>query len=233
MLSFNKIEMKTALIICTYNRPEYLERCLESVMGLKELPTSVIIVDDGSFGIGYTLILFARLMQNIGRNTEVITKNQNKGIKDSLLRGFDAAFDNELINVSGCAPPLAVAKHDLAINLDSDAIVKPNFITRIIELKQRFPDRIISGFNCNNPRNPVLFDGDDYVERRHCNGINMAIDKQQYESIVRPALLKPTGNWDFDSTYDKPFIISKPSVVQHIGMVSSMGHQGADVACDW
>lgn len=212
--------MKTALIICTYNRPDYLESCFESVLALDEKSTDTYVIDDRSTSVGIVRQIksFCIGISGIENDGHSHFKPFNSGVKDSLLIGFDWAFKD------GC---------DLAINIDSDAIVKPNFITRIKDLKQRFPDRIISGFNCNHPRNPILFDGEDYVERRHCNGINMAIDKQQYESIVRPALLKPTGNWDFDSTYDKPFIISKPSIVQHIGMVSSMGHQGADVACDW
>src|SRR5690606_1001068 len=145
-------------------------------------------------------------------------KNKREGIKDSLLKGFDIAFSMGV---------------DIAINLDSDAIVKPDFITRIKDLKSRFPDRIISGFNCDNKRNPVLFDGVDYVERKHCNGINMCIDKTQYERIIKPALLRPVGNWDFDSTNNNNFIITKPSVVQHIGAVSSMNHTGMDIACDF
>lgn len=207
--------MKTALILCTYNRVDYLTECLDSLKKLKELPDLFIVVDDNSNDETRAVL------NNIRIDTMQyhLYKQERKGIKDSLLKGFSIAFDRGA---------------DFAINLDSDAIVKPEFITRLKNLKKRFPDRIVSGFNCNHPVNPVLFSGDDYVERAHCNGINMGIDSVQFENIVKKSLNKPVGNWDFDSTHNKPFIIAKPSVVQHIGMVSSMGHnENPDVSCDY
>lgn len=208
--------MKTALIITTYNRPELLRQCFDSVSNLHPIADYAIIVDDASNS--ETLKLLERF-DGLSWAT-VIAKQQRKGIKDSLLLGFNEAF------IKGA---------DLAINLDADAIVKPDFISRLVDLKKRFPSRIVSGFNCNHPKNPVLFDGKDYVERRHCNGINMCIDKQQYETIVKPALLKPSGNWDYDSSNSMNFIISKPSVVEHLGYNhSTMGHgPHGDVSCDF
>lgn len=123
--------------------------------------------------------------------------------------------------------------NDYCINLDSDTIVKTDFVTRLLDLKKRFPDYIISGFNCNHPQNPVIETHEDYVMRKHANGINLLVDKQQYERIILPAL-SSTGNWDFNSTHDKPFIVAKPSLVQHIGAQdSTMGHTNGDVACDF
>lgn len=203
--------MTTALILTTYNRPHYLRRCLESLSRATP-PTHYIIVDDCS-----TDSETIELINNFPATVKIAMR-QNKGIKNSLQLGFKTAFD---------------LGADLAINLDADAIVKPDFIERLTRLHVSWAGKcIVSGFNCNNPKNPVLFEAHDHVTRQHCNGINMCMNREQYETIVRPALLK-SGNWDYDSTHKQPFAITKPSVVQHIGMRSSMGHVGADVACDF
>lgn len=205
-----------ALIICTYNRPDYLIKTLDSLQLITEEPDYIIVVDDHS-NIPEFDDYFTEMSKT--ENCYYISKKQRLGIKDSLLRGFDFAF-----NVLHC---------DYAINLDSDAIVKEDFITRLVDLKERFPEQIVSGFNCNHPNNGIIIDGDDYVMRKHANGINMCMDKEQYISIIRPSLLKHTGNWDYDSTHDKCFVITKPSVVEHIGAESSMGHIGYDTSCDF
>lgn len=205
---------KTALIITTYNRPELLAKCLDS---LRQCDLSkvdhLIFVDDCSSD--------TRVADLIGdfRHpfVSIAISDKNVGIKQSLLSGYDIAFHS-------C---------DYAINLDPDAIVKPNFINELLHLKEQQPEFIISGFNCNHPANPVISSHDGYVLRKHCNGINMLIDKDQYEAIIKPALLSK-GNWDFNSTHKLPFVISKPSLVQHIGANdSTMGHNKGDVACDF
>lgn len=214
--------MTTALILTTFNRPEYLKRCLESLQQLEELPLYYVIVDDCSTDKETLSILqetnttgspyFIRGIKGL------LNKQENRGIKHSLQMGFAFAFS---------------LKVDLAINLDSDAIVKPDFITRLKDLKARFPGHIVSGFNCNHPKNPILFDGDDYVMRQHANGINMCMNREQYEAHVLPAL-QSQGNWDYSSTHNKPFVISKPSVVSHLGWDNStMGHVNGDRACDF
>lgn len=205
---------KVALILTTFNRPEELRRCLDSLAKAVQ-PDVLIIVDDRS-DIETKVLLFDFNWIPI---QHYINKSINKGIKDSLLLGFEAAFKEEC---------------DLAINLDPDAVVRPNFIPRLVELHERHEgNRIVSGFNCNHPENPITKEYNDFVCRKHANGINFCINQEQYEKIVKPGLLS-AGNWDFDSTHQHDFIITKPSVVQHIAPHNSlMGHANGDVACDF
>lgn len=206
--------INTALIIPIYNRPQYLKRCFESLSAAM-LPQLIILIDDAS-----TDIETIQMVQSFKCEADVIkiTNATNKGVQQNLLKGYDMAF--------------ALGFRYVA-NLDSDAIVKPDFYFKIARLKHDFPHHIASGFNCDNPKNPILENEKDYVLRQHCNGINMLIDADDYKEVVRPALLQK-GNWDFNSTHKLPFIITKPSVVQHIGMESSMGHtEHPDVACDF
>lgn len=228
--------MKVGLIITTYNRPKLLEQCLESVLMARayaftsemQIYLTTYIVDDNS-----TDPETLDIIETFSNSCKVIKKDKNKGIKDSLLIGFDEAFTEEEHQIGDFVKPYKSCYSDYAINLDGDAIVSKTFFTRLIDLKTRFPERIISGFNCNHPKNPVLFDGGDYVERKHANGINMCMNKQDYETIVRPALMKD-GNWDFNSTNKKNFIITKPSVVDHLGWdCSTMNHVNGDRAFDF
>lgn len=56
----------------------------------------------------------------------------------------------------------------------------------------------------------------------------MCFSRTQFDKYISPALLKE-GNWDYNTSIAcqadiMPFAITRPSVVQHIGMISSMGH---------
>lgn len=210
----SSIIMKVALIIPVHNRPEYLQQCLASI-SRTDLPKDLLLILVNDASTDNKAIELFNSFELKGAKIERYHYEKNQGIRNVLLFAFDHCFNNGI---------------DICINLDSDAIVRRDFFTRLLALHG---DSIVSGFNCNNPKNPILKDDKDHVSRQHCNGINMCMNKAQYEKIVRPALLKD-GNWDFNSTNKKPFVITKPSVVQHIGMVSSMGHNiNPDVACDF
>lgn len=214
--------MKTALILSTYNRPEYLQRCVDSLLQLDRLPDIVIVIDDCSTDNKVPVILSdftAKYKGSIERHQT----SKNTGIKGVLKLGYDMAF---------------ALGYDIAINLDADAIVKPNLISRLVELKTRFPKCIVSGFNSLNKksdggyRNPIIREGEDYFFKKHCNGINMCIDRVLYNNVVYGAL-SANGNWDFNCTTEYPVVIAKPSVVEHIGLKSSMGHDKEEPDTAW
>lgn len=203
--------MKIGLVIPIYNRPEYVKRCFDSLRKLTTKPDVIVLVDDASTD-KETIALTTefRKQPNVFR----YTNESNLGVKQTLQFGIEKAFE---------------AKMDIVINLDSDAIVKPDFINRLTEL--HVATRLItSGFN--NPNEPFLPSklGEWNCLKAHANGINMCFNRDQYEQYVKPALLS-TGNWDFNTKAQ--FAITIPSCVQHIGMQSSMGHTGADVAHDF
>ena len=205
--------MKTALIITAFNRPQYLSKTLESLKSV-DYPkdTLVVIVDDSSNDL-LAIKLLNEFSLGIIPLVKLI-KDKNKGIKDSIELGVDTAIS---------------FGYETFINLDADAIVKPNFINRLLELKKKFNDKIVSGFNSKNKdngvlRNPIINEYADFIEKRYCNGINMCFDLSQYKNIIKPAL-QGVGNWDFDTHKNtNSFIIAKPSLVEHIGIESSMGH---------
>lgn len=222
--------MKLGLLICTYNRPQYLAKCLESVKNAN-LPegTKVLIVDDASTDKETIQLI-------LSSGYDCLIKSENRSIKDSMLVGCDHLFR------AGCK---------LVTNLDGDAIVKPDFATTLIDLHVKFPGHIITGFNCRtknkngSERHKVVNEGEGFNKKKSVGGINMMFDQFTYQNFILPSLLtclQSGGNWDHKScllSEASGFLIvcAVPSVVQHIGIESSMGHseggEPPDVADDF
>lgn len=215
---------KVALIVTTFNRPDYLRQCFDSLHKLTMRPDSIIIVDDAS-NQGTRDMIIDFIGHWATKGCDSIFKEVNSGIRDSIQLGADHAFEKGA---------------DIVINLDGDAIVKPYFIERLVELKQNHPWSIVSGFNAKTTVNPIVHQYDDYCVKGYINGINMCFSKGQYEQYIKPSL-QIVGNWDYNTSLrcredNLPFLFTSPSVVQHIGLVSSMNHGSgdkADVAYDY
>jgi glycosyltransferase involved in cell wall biosynthesis len=216
--------MKIGLLITTFNRPEYLRQTLDSLKRADLHGAQILIVDDCSRD-NETL----RLINPYKK----IRNYKNLSIRYSIQIGFDYLIKQ------GC---------DTLVNLDSDAIVRCDFLTRLLELYKRFPDRIISGFNTLSRsrtgilRHPVIKQGNGYVEKESIGGINMLMSVKTYYEIVKPALLESQqtkDHWDkiacrISKEQGKTIIVSSPSVIQHIGISSAMGHRdNPDVAQDF
>ena len=235
--------MKVGLLICTYNRPEYLKLCLES---LKRADLSkvnaMIFVDDNSSNLETVDLIhnFSEFGLNVNPtekfNLEKSFKDQNKSIKHSLLTGFQYLLEY------GC---------DTFINLDGDAIVRNDFVDVLLSHHEKYPEGIVTGFNCNtlnrdgSIRHKNLWVQDGVLFRESVGGINMCFGRSAYFNFVKPALLHTLqhgGNWDHMTCINSmaaslPISVTVPSVVQHIGINSSMGHDAggepADVADDF
>ena len=212
--------MKIGLLITTYNRTEYLKECLESIKrsDLSYL-RQVMIVDDCSSD--HTIKMINDF--NPKANTIKHFKKENKGIKDSLLIGCESLFKYGM---------------DIVINLDGDAIVRNDFIN---QLYYSYLGGILTGFHCTtknadgSERHKILESKPTFFIKESVGGINMCFDKVTYENFIKPALLKP-GNWDHEACkLARKVFCLKESVVQHIGLYSSMGHEHdrPDVAEDF
>jgi len=204
---------KVALVIPVYNRPEYVKQCFESLTALTVKPDMVVIVDDGS-----TEIMPEHPWRSLVKEQGYIWRmlGTNHGVKHALMIGIEDAI---------------TAGADLIITLDSDTLVKPDFIERLVRLHDR-QKMIVSGFN--NPKEKIIKLLDSCAVKAHANGINMCFNREQYEKHIKPALQAKSGNWDYMASESAGSVaITIPSCVQHIGLKSSMGHIGADVAHDF
>lgn len=196
---------KIGLVVTMYNRPHYVAQCFRYLERITSAPY-VVVVDDAS----------TELMPILGIPHDLIRQAKNKGVKVSLQTGIEHAISK------GC---------DIIVTLDSDAIVKPDFIELLTELHLS-QNMVVSGFN--NPKEKEIRQIDKGVIKQHANGINMCFSIEQYNRHIKTALSRNVGNWDMEaSELLKSVAITVPSCVQHIGIHSSMGHKGADKATDF
>lgn len=216
--------MKIGLLITTFNRPEYLRQTLDSLSRCDLTGINILIVDDCSRDPQtIELIRPYTVMRNI----------RNISIRYSMQIGFDRLVSD------GC---------DVLINLDADVIVRKDFLSKLIELYTLFPDRIISGFNTltknriGKARHPIASSHDGYVTKKSIGGVNMCMGVNTYHTIVKPALVESQqtrDHWDkiacrISNEKGKAIIVSSPSVIQHIGFDSAMGHRdNPDIAEDF
>lgn len=223
--------MKTAIIIPTYNRPHYLKQCLESLYKTY-LPkdTLIYIIDDGSDQITKTLIKEFNPNCLIKREF----KTYNTGLYHSLLTSYDYCFNND---------------YEYVILLGSDVIVNNYFYDMMIYYKTLFPNNIISGFNTltcselNAPRHKIIYNGGFYVMKNTAGSAGTGIDKFIYETYIKPTLLKQLEihQYKYDTIASNKaskdginVICTIPSVVEHIGLNSSLNHNvNPDISIDF
>jgi glycosyltransferase involved in cell wall biosynthesis len=216
--------MKTGLLITAYNRTEYLKQCLESVSKINYFgELSILIIDDYSQSRETIDLIRSFEMQDTEIHKIFLTRNQ--GIKNVLRFGLNYLFSKEC---------------ELVINLDADAIVKNDFIEVLKTLKKAYPSHIISGFNTQTIdlktkkiRHKILKTFPDHCIKKSIGGINMVLNKFDYLNKVLPSL-KRSGHWDWnvcELVYE--FIVSTPSVVQHIGIDKGSNMNNPDIAFDF
>lgn len=225
--------MKVAIIIPTYNRPEYLSKCLESLkQTFLEKGTLIYFIDDCSTNKDtIELIKNFKIEKCV---TEKVFKDKNKGINDSLLIAYNYCFDND---------------YEYVILLGSDVIVNNYFYDMMIYYKKLFPDNIISGFNTltiselGKPRHPIIFDGGFYVKKyTNCSACS-GIDKKIYNKYFKYTLeeLYKKNKLCYDTLSSKKssndgynVVCTVPSVSEHIGLHSSLGHSNnPDISIDF
>lgn len=217
--------MKVALLITTFNRGNYLKDCLWSLerADLSRID-EILFVDDKSTDKEAILLLQDWDLNKPEYNINVVWSQENCGIKKSLLYGYEDLFQ----------------RNDIVINLDSDAIVRPDFVERLLDCYEINKGSIITGFNCDTKnangteRHMLLHETETYNVRKSVGGINLLADKKAYEHFIKPSL-NEQGNWDANTFIKAGFACAvKPSVIQHIGFDSSMNHNEApDVADDF
>lgn len=215
--------MNLGIVLTTFNRPEYLEQCLDSLMHATFLKgTTFVIVDDASRDKYVKQFIDAFKVE--GCEITVVYNPRNRGVCYSLKTGIDIAFQK------GC---------DIVMNLDPDAIVRNDFADVLLKLKSSFPKQIVSGFNCRTKnkngkdRHMLISEGKGWNMKTCVGGINIVFDKPLYHKYIEPSLVQGMarrgGNWDTAASLNsmkdgRPIVCSVPSVLQHIGVHSTLGH---------
>lgn len=205
------------IVIPVYNRPEYFKELLDSLKRASfPEKTQIVFVDDCSTDLQIQALINDFDHPNVRKWVD--THKVKKGVCGALMTGFQALLD------LNC---------DVFINLDSDSIVRNDFVDVLLQLHNKFPDKIVTGFNCltknkdGSERHRVLETGEGWNKKGSVGGLNMVFSRKSVEllmPILKECLLKG-GNWDHKISLKMGgAYCTVPSVVQHIGLVSSMGH---------
>ncbi len=215
--------MKIVIVITTFNRPKYLERCLNSIKRSDLKDADLLLLDDASTD--------KRVFEVAGKYPYPMVKGaKNEGICFRLLHIIPYLFNEG---------------YDIVINLDSDSLVRNDWMEVLLKLHKDSPNQIITGFHSTtknadgSERHKIIGIGEGCVQKKSVGGINMLFTKETFEKYAKPALeycIAKGGNWDHMTCINAGSVIcSVPSVIQHIGIESSLGHthDRPDVADDF
>lgn len=208
--------MKIGLVITVYNRPDYLYETLESLKQsfLPEGLTIFMVNDHSTDPLANQLFSQFALP---GTDVVKVVNNKNENMFYGLKTGWDYFYRSD---------------YDLLGNLDADAIVRPTWMLKLLDLQKRFPDRIITGYHSNF--HTVVTTEQDHYTKADIGGINTLFARAIYPEFS-DVLVNTQWDWEMSRRIQKPFIVARPSVVQHIGTDSSLRGEEflVDRAEDW
>lgn len=122
---------QVSLIVTTYNRPEALELCLQSILRQKQLPDEVVIGDDGS--AEETALLIRRYRAMFPVPLKHIWQ-PDEGFRLSMIRNR----------------AVAASRGEYIIEIDGDLILHPAFIRDHLNMARR--GCFLKGGRCNLTR---------------------------------------------------------------------------------
>lgn len=210
------------IVIPIFNRPEYLKetfKCLSKTIFPNDYFFTLLLIDDCSTDKGVEPLMNTLDIQ--GLKIIKFTNPKNIGVGATLSKGFDYFYKNTF---------------NIMLNLDSDVIMKPWWIKKLLTLFRKFPENIISGFHANKTHK-IRKEADDYYIKDTVGGINMMFGTKIYKEVIKESF-NVGENWDWEVCkraikHDTQFYVTKPSVIQHIGEVSVLKHVGADISEDF
>lgn len=203
------------LVIPIFERPEYLRRTLDCLYNATGT-VKVYLLDDGSKDPAVR-----DLCESFCRRYPEAQyyPGRNAGVALNMLRGLE------------------LCRHfDHILTIDSDFIMKRNFIEVLTGLldSNYTPDTIVTGFNATS--HPAHAQRDGYMLKKSIGGGNLCFTWETYQKHIRPSLIDSMWDWRMCESikrWDGRFICASPSVVQHIGTTSTLGHPDADIANDF
>jgi len=237
--SFANKQYKYGILICCYDRPEFLIQTLNSLKttNKEDLNESIIyIIDDRSSNNKTTTLIEDYDIMNMegidGLELKIDRNRENLGIAKSLEKGFTFLFP----------------KCEYLTNIDSDVLIKPNWLSKLHEVYERSNYEkndgngvLVSGFNCIPPNcdHKILSTNDLYHVKKTIGGINTFFHRDMFPQFIN-VIKNNVKNWDwrlcdYCKEHNIPIVVSNPSVIQHIGFtgLNSFGKKKYDYANDF
>ena len=236
-INIKKTYYKYGLVIPFFNRANYVKQFLESLRqcDITDISNCLIVFMDESMtkDVNDDHIAVNTMINQFNMpNLIKVFKNTHGNMFDSILTGWDMIY------------PFC----DHLITIDSDTIMKKDWLSRIDEsfhaMKNDYPGNqfiLSSGFNTETVRHSIIEKKEKYILKNSIGGCNMFFQKDIYPDYIRKTLI--SHKWDSNIiSYIQELggIIgtTNPSVIQHIGEVSS-GHRddpinsNYDKSIDW
>jgi len=209
--SFANKQYKFGILICCYNRPEYLEKTLHSLKQSNLQDAMIYIIDDFSSNEKTT-----NLIEDLNIPGVEIIKDRNRsnlGIAASIKKGYTFLYP----------------KCKFLTNIDSDVILKHNWLSKLLETynnaKNEFKSSkcMVSGFNCTSTcDHKIIKKYDTFYLKKSIGGINLFFHKSFLNDITSTLNNSIDSNWDWQickycNNNNVKIITTNPSVIQHIG----------------
>lgn len=205
--------IKVAIVMTTHNRPDYLRTTLKYLRKSLKGDERIIISDNGSTEEVFNVINeYFKYYSNI-----CIMKHDDIGIAASLKMAIDTC-----------------AGYDVIISIDSDILVRKDYIPRMVNAVMNNPTRIITGINATS--HPANGKEGEFLTKKTISGMNIAFTWNTYSWHIRPSLIDNMWDWNMCSSINKSndkFLCFSPSICQHIGDISTIGHTSVDKAVDF
>lgn len=233
------VKYDIGLVMCCYNRPEYLKKTLSSLKSSLEgmrVKMLVLIHNDGSTDPSIDGLIRD---WNVESNMVDIIKTSSP-----INRGIHASLITSLTRVIDVCNYITI--------LDSDAIVKNNWLTSLwntYHLGSSYFAKspiVVSGFNCAKAHPVIGYIRNGSVPvavlKKSVGGINLYSSADFFRHYVMRAIQQckcKNQGWDWEmckimNQHGGKILSTYPSVVQHIG-IDGVNSSGAtyDIAEDF
>lgn len=222
-IEFNNVikqKYKIGIVIPFYSRYNYVKAFLDSLKKTDLNECLIVFIDESmTKEVDDDKLKTHELIKNYSINTSLIKiyKNKHGNMFDSILTGMD----------------LLSSYCEFLTTLDSDTLQKEDWISKLLntylKIKKDFKNKhvLCSGFNVVSERHSIIKEYTDYIIKNSVGGCNMFFSRDTYFDIVRKTLI--SHKWDSNiinylQTQNSIIGTTNPSVIQHIGKVSS-GHR--------
>ena len=223
---------KIILLVRSYNRPEYLEPTLKSLLA-SDIDKCIkrYIYDDGSNDNTVNDILTNdEYINQENKQFTVIKNEQNVGCHQSFTNAMNYIKQNN-------------AELDYVLIVDNDVVVKSNFVSVLCEefmkasAKYETKNLLFTGFNCTNAHLNMIEDNGTYYRKQSCGAVNWFFHSSFIDFII---LQWSTGSGVDDwrvinemNRQNMPICCTKPSVVNHTGQFGLFSNGRCDTDCNF
>ena len=212
------------IVIPTFNRPEYLKYVFYSISqsNLANQKIVFLIFDDDSSETTMTLIKDFKLdtipIIKIFSNRLNLTKQNSYTVLPGSAFPFTVRYGCQILFELGC---------QYVMNSDSDAMVSYEWLTTVHTTLEQIKDPyfILAGFRCQDSYHKVISEGSSYARLASLGGINMTFNKATFYDKMKDLIHDYSFDWKITESFNRqgiPIYLTKPSIVQHIGVHSSI-----------